>query len=229
MTQLSAEITVTSDDPCLMKISGANFIAKNRFLIEDIASASIALRVFLPVIRMAPIKHSSGTTPPALKPPRLPTRYEEDGETDESEISYRPLTPLPAHTRSSQSTTATQITRKCLLRSSKTPTERSSPWRVEFQLSEDHIDNFEAQEEPETIEAPKVEEIVDTSYSDYDDALENDHESSEEDEDEPEDEPQAPPPNLPPRGLRLSERDLIQFNQPLPEHWAMLGGNQLSR
>jgi hypothetical protein len=39
-----------------------------------------------------------------------------------------------------------------------------------------------------------VEEIVDTSHSDYDDALENDYESSEEDEDEPEDEPQAPPP-----------------------------------
>ncbi|KAH0607332.1 uncharacterized protein H6S33_003320, partial [Morchella sextelata] len=51
----------------------------------------------------------------------------------------------------------------------------------------------DAQEEPEAIEAPEMEEIVDTSHSDYDDAPENDHESSEGDEDEPEDEPQAPP------------------------------------
>jgi hypothetical protein len=72
-----------------------------------------------------------------------------------------------------------------------------------------------------------VEEIVDTSYSDYDDAPEKDHESSEENEDELEDEPHDSP-YRPPRGLRLSERDLIQFNQPLPEHWTMLGGNELA-
>ncbi|KAH8144353.1 uncharacterized protein LAJ45_11675 [Morchella importuna] len=145
---------------------------------------------------MAPTKCSSGSAPLAPKHPRLPKRPEEHEDllTDESEIFYRTLTPLPACTPSSQSTTAAQITRKGLLRSSETPTGRSSLRRVEFHLPEDHTDNFEVQEEPEAIEAPEVEETVDTSHSDYDDALENDHESSEEDEDEPEDEPQAPPP-----------------------------------
>jgi hypothetical protein len=178
MMRLSAEITVTPDDPCHMKISGANFLAKNSFLIEDIASASRALRIFLPVIRMAPTKRSSSTAPPAPKYSRLPTLAEEDGKTDESEISYRPLTPLPARTRSNQSTTAAQITRKGILLSSQTPTGRSSAQRVEFHLPEDYTDNFEAQEEPEAIDALEVEEIVDTSHSDYDDAPENDHESS---------------------------------------------------
>jgi hypothetical protein len=103
------------------------------------------------------------------------------------------LTPLPAHTRSSQSVTTTQITRKGLLHSSEAPTGRSSLWRVEFHLPGNHTDNFEAQEVSETIEVPEVEKIVDTGYSDYDDAPENDHESSEEHEDEPEDEPQVPP------------------------------------
>jgi hypothetical protein len=141
---------------------------------------------------MAPTKCSSGTVPPAPKGPRLPTRPEEDGETDGCEISYQPLTPLPVHTQSSQSTTATQINQKGLLRSSETPTGRSSPRRVEFHIPEDHIDNFEVQEEPEAIEAPEVEEIVDTIQSDYNDAPENNHESSEEYDDEPENEPQAP-------------------------------------
>jgi hypothetical protein len=138
------------------------------------------------------------------------------------------LTPLSARTRSSQSTTAIQITRKGLLRSSKTPTGGSSFRRVEFHLPEDHTDNFEAQEELKAIESPEVEGIVETSDSYYNNALENDHGSSEKDENEPEDEPQALP-HLPLRGLRLSERDLIQFNQPLPEQWAMLGGNQMAR
>ncbi|KAH8149081.1 uncharacterized protein LAJ45_06620 [Morchella importuna] len=117
-----------------------------------------------------------------------------------------------AQTRSSQSTTAAQITRKGLLRSSETATGRSSPRRVEFHLPEDHTDNFEAQEEPEAIEvpeaieAPEVEEIVDTSHSDYDDAPENDHESSEEDEDEPEDEPQAPPPSYTQKSQTVGKR-----------------------
>ncbi|RPB11694.1 hypothetical protein P167DRAFT_546256, partial [Morchella conica CCBAS932] len=115
-------------------------------------------------------------------------------------------------TRSSQSTTAAQITRKGLLRSSETPTGRSSRRRVEFHLPEDHTDNFEAQEEPEAIEAseaieaPEVEEIVDTSHSDYDDAPENDHESSEEDEDEPGDEPQAPPPSYTQKSQTVGKR-----------------------
>jgi hypothetical protein len=109
------------------------------------------------------------------------------------EMSYRLLTPLPARTRTSQSTTVTQITRKGLLGSSETSTGRSSPRRVDFHLPEDHTDNFEVQEELEAIEVPEVEEIVDTSHSDYDDAPENDHESSKENEDEPEDEPQALP------------------------------------
>ncbi|KAH8145413.1 uncharacterized protein LAJ45_10535 [Morchella importuna] len=163
---------------------------------------------------MAPTKRSSGSAPLAPKHPRLPKRPEdhEDLLTDESEISYRTLTPLPARTQSSQSTTAAQITRKGLFRSSETPTGRSSPRRVEFHLPEDHTDNFEAQEEPEAIEAPEaiespeVEEIVDTSHSEYDDALENDHESSEEDEDEPEDEPQAPPPSYTQKSQTVGKR-----------------------
>jgi hypothetical protein len=89
------------------------------------------------------------------------------------------LTPLPARIRSSQSITDAQIIQKGLLRSSETPTGSSSPRRVEFHLPKDHSDNFEAQEEPEAIEEPEVEEIVDTSHSDYDDAPENNHESSE--------------------------------------------------
>ncbi|KAH0603164.1 uncharacterized protein H6S33_008168 [Morchella sextelata] len=59
---------------------------------------------------MVPPKRSSGTAPPASKHPRLPIRPEEDGETDESEISYRPLTPLPARIQSTQSITVTKIT-----------------------------------------------------------------------------------------------------------------------
>jgi hypothetical protein len=169
MMRLSSEIMVTPDDPCHMNISGANFLAKNWFLIEDIASASRALRIFLSVIRMAPTKHSSSTAPPVPKRPWLPTRLEEDGETDECEMSYQPLTPLPARIRTSQSTTVTQITRKGLLGSSETSTGRSSPRRVEFHLPEDHTDNFEAQEEPEAIKVHEVEEMVDTGYSDYDD------------------------------------------------------------
>ncbi|RPB08093.1 hypothetical protein P167DRAFT_578669, partial [Morchella conica CCBAS932] len=163
---------------------------------------------------MAPTKCSSGSAPLAPKRPRLPKRPEEHEDllTDESEISYRTLTPLPARTRSSQPTTAAQITRKGLLRSSEAPTGRSSPRRVEFHLPEDHTDNFEAQEEPEAIEAseaieaPEVEEIVDTSHSDYDDAPENDHESSGEDEDEPEDEPQAPPPSYTQKSQTVGKR-----------------------
>ncbi|KAH8144650.1 uncharacterized protein LAJ45_11359 [Morchella importuna] len=157
---------------------------------------------------MAPTKRSSGSAPLALKRPRLSKRPKEheDSLTDESGISYRTLTPLPAPTRSSQSTTAAQITRTGILCSSETPTGRSSPRRVEFHLPEDHTDDFEAQEEPEAIEAPEVEEIVDTSHSDYDDAPENDYESSEEDEDEPEDEPQAPPPSYTQKSQTVGER-----------------------
>jgi hypothetical protein len=112
------------------------------------------------------------------------------------------LTPLPARTRSSQSTTPAQIIRKGLLHSSETSTERSSLRRVEFHLLEDHTDNFEVQEEPEAIEAAEVEEIVDTSHSDYDDALENDHESSEEDEYEP----QASPTSSTQRSQTIGKR-----------------------
>jgi hypothetical protein len=142
---------------------------------------------------MAPTKRSSDSTPLAPKRPRLPRRTEEHEDllTDESEIPCRPLTPLPARTRSSQSTTAAQIARKGLLRSSETPTGRSSPRRVEFHLPGDHTDLVEAQEQAQAIEAPEVEEIVDTSHSEYDDSPENEPESSEENEDEPEDEPQA--------------------------------------
>lgn len=57
-----------------------------------------------------------------------------------------------------------------------------------------------------------MEEIVDTSYSDYDDTLGNDHENSKEDEDELENKIQVPP-HLTFRGIRLSERYLIQFRQ----------------
>ncbi|KAH0611277.1 uncharacterized protein H6S33_010542 [Morchella sextelata] len=148
--------------------------------------------VFCP-IRIALTKRSSGSAPLAPKRPRLPRRPEEHEDllTDESEIPRRPLTPLPARTRSSQSTTATQIAHKGLLHSSETPTGRSSPSRVEFHLPGDHTDFVEAQEQAQAIEAPEVEEIVDTSHSEYDDSPENEPESSEENEDEPEDEPQA--------------------------------------
>ncbi|RPB06933.1 hypothetical protein P167DRAFT_579833 [Morchella conica CCBAS932] len=142
---------------------------------------------------MAPTKRSSGSAPLAPKRPRLPRRPEEHEDllTDETEISYRTLTPLPARTRSSQSTTAAQIARKGLLRSSETPTGRSSLRRVEFHIPGDHTDLVEAQEQAQAIEAPEVEEIVDTSHSEYDDSPENEPESSEENEDEPEDQPQA--------------------------------------
>jgi hypothetical protein len=103
-------------------------------------------------------------------------------------------------------TTAAQKTRKGLLRSSETLTGRSSPRRVEFHLSEDHTNNFEAQEEPEAIEAPEMKEIVNTSHSDYDDAPENDHERYEEDEDEPENEPQAPRPSYTQRSQTVGKR-----------------------
>jgi hypothetical protein len=101
------------------------------------------------------------------------------------------LTLLLARTWTSQSITSIQITWKGVLCSSETSTGRSSPRRVEFHLPENHTDKFEAQEEPEANEVPQVEEVVDTSHSDYNNALENDHESSEEDEDESEEEPQA--------------------------------------
>jgi hypothetical protein len=142
---------------------------------------------------MAPTKRSFGSVPLAPKHPRLPRRPEEHEDllTDESEITYRPLTPLPACTRSSQSTTAAQIARKGLLHFSETPTGRSSPRRVEFHLLGDHTDLVEVQEQAQAIEAPEVEEIVDTSNSEYDDSPENKPESSEENKDEPEDEPQA--------------------------------------
>ncbi|KAH0602464.1 uncharacterized protein H6S33_008803 [Morchella sextelata] len=142
---------------------------------------------------MDPTKRSSGSAPLAPKHPRLPRRPEEHEDllTDESEIPCRPLTPLPARTRSSQSTTAAQIARKGILRSSETPTGRSSPRRVEFHLPGDHTDLVEAQEQAQVIEASEVEEIVDTSHSEYDDSPEKESESSEENEDEPEDEPQA--------------------------------------
>jgi hypothetical protein len=147
---------------------------------------------------MAPTKRSSGSAPLAPKRPRLPRRLEEHEDllTDDSEIPYRALIGLTAGTRSSQSaTTPAQIARKDSPRSSETPiaSGRSSPRRVEFHLPEHHTDTFEAQEEPETIEAPEVEEIVDTSHSEYDDSPENDNENSEENEDEPEHEPQASP------------------------------------
>ncbi|KAH0604497.1 uncharacterized protein H6S33_006874, partial [Morchella sextelata] len=63
------------------------------------------------------------------------------------------------------------------------------------------------QREPEAIEVPELEEIVDTSYSYYDDAPENNHERSEEDEDEPEDEPQALP-------LYFTQRSQTVGNRP---------------
>ncbi|KAH0611254.1 uncharacterized protein H6S33_011681 [Morchella sextelata] len=144
---------------------------------------------------MAPTKHFSSTAPHAPKRPRLLRLPEEDGETDKSEMFYRPLTTVPARTQSSQSTIATQITWKGLLGSSETPSGRNSPWGVEFHLLKDHTDNFEAQEKPEAIQVPEMEEIVDTSQSDHDDAPENDNKSSEEDKDEPENEPQAPSPS----------------------------------
>ncbi|KAI5839677.1 hypothetical protein DFP73DRAFT_598287 [Morchella snyderi] len=56
---------------------------------------------------------------------------------------------------------------------------------------EQHTRVLYPREQAEAIEAPEVEEIVDTSHSEYDDSPENDHESFEENEGEPEDEPQA--------------------------------------
>jgi hypothetical protein len=61
--------------------------------------------------------------------------------------------------------------------------EQSPSKRVKFHLSDHHTDNFEAQGEPEAIEAPELEEIVDTSNSEYYDTPKNDQESSEDDED----------------------------------------------
>ncbi|KAH0608315.1 uncharacterized protein H6S33_002367, partial [Morchella sextelata] len=48
-------------------------------------------------------------------------------------------------------------------------------------------------EQSETIEVPEVEEIVDTRYSNYDDAPEKVQENSKGYEDESKDEPQALP------------------------------------
>ncbi|KAH0609147.1 uncharacterized protein H6S33_001375 [Morchella sextelata] len=140
---------------------------------------------------MAPTNHSSSSVPLAPKRPGLLKRPEEHEDllTDEFEIPYRLFTPLPASTRSTQSTTAIQVACKGLLRSSKSPTGRSSPTRVEFHLPGDHTDLVEVQEQAQAIEVPEVEEIVHTSQSEYDDSPENEPESSEENKDEPEDEP----------------------------------------
>ncbi|KAH0611271.1 uncharacterized protein H6S33_010536 [Morchella sextelata] len=141
---------------------------------------------------MAPTKRSSGSASLAPKRPRLPRRPEEHEDllTDESEIPCRPLTPLPARTRSSQSTTA-PIARKGLLCSTDTSTGRSSPRRVEFHLPDGNTDSVEVQEHQEDV--PEVEETADTSHSEYDDSPENAQESSEENLDDPEEseEPQA--------------------------------------
>ncbi|KAI5846219.1 hypothetical protein DFP73DRAFT_525735 [Morchella snyderi] len=115
---------------------------------------------------------------------RLPVPPEEhdDSQTDGTRSSQS------TSTQSSQSTTA-PIARKGLLRSSDTSTGRSSPRRVEFHLSDGNTDSAEVQEQQENV--PEVEETADTSYSEYDDSPENDHDSSEENLDDPEEEPQA--------------------------------------
>ncbi|KAI5839997.1 hypothetical protein DFP73DRAFT_529472 [Morchella snyderi] len=143
-------------------------------------------------------KRSAGSALLSAKRSRLPVPPEEhdDSQTDGSKISFRALTTLSTSTRSSQSTstrssqsTTAPIARKGLLRSSDTSTGRSSPRRVEFHLPDGNTDSAEVQEQQEDV--PELEETADTSYSEYDDSSENDHESSEENLDDPEEEPQA--------------------------------------
>ncbi|KAI5842115.1 hypothetical protein DFP73DRAFT_528077 [Morchella snyderi] len=153
-------------------------------------NAPRALWIFLPASRMPPNKRSAGSAVFSAKRPRLPVPPEEqdDLQTDGSDVLYRACTALSTSTQSSQSTTA-PIAHKGLLRSSDTPTGRSSPRRVEFNCPNSNTNNVEIKEQQEDV--TEVEETAHTSHSEYDNSLENDYKSSKKNLDDPEEEPQA--------------------------------------